>query len=51
MKNENGFDLIISVIFAMSLQLGELVTKAQELVISFRLGERETIPQFYLKAL
>ena len=35
----------------MSPQLGVFVTKAQYLVISFFLGEGETIPQFHLRAI
>ena len=39
MNNDNGFKLIISVVFAMSPQLGGIGTKDQHLVISFSLGE------------
>ena len=47
MNNENGFDLVVVVvIFAATTQLGRLVTKAQDLVISFQLGEGENIPKF-----
>ena len=45
MDNDNGFDLLIAVIFDTSPQLGTLGTKYQELVIWFHLGEVETIPQ------
>ena len=52
MNNENGFDLVVVVvIFAATTQLGRLVTKAQDLVISFQLGEGENIPKFHLRAL
>ena len=39
MHNDNGFYLLISVVFAMSPQLGGLGTKYQDLVIPFFLGE------------
>ena len=45
------FDLLISVVFAMSPQIGVLEPKSQDLVISFCLGEGENIPQFHLRAL
>ena len=48
MNNENVFDILIPVVFSISLQLGLLGTKSQELVISFRLVEGETLPQFHL---
>ena len=51
MNNDYGFDLIIAVVFVMSTQLGGLVPKSQDLVISFFLGEVETLPQFHLRAL
>ena len=51
MNNENGFDLLISVVSSIIPQLGGLETKYQDLVISFQLDEGETIPKFYLRAL
>ena len=39
MNNDNDFDLLIDVVFAMSPKLGGLGPKAQELVIYFCLGE------------
>ena len=51
MNNDNGFDLLIAVVFATSPQLGGLGPKAQDLVIYFRLGEGETLPQLHLRAL
>ena len=51
MNNNNVFNLLIDVVFSISPKLGGLVTKAQDLLISFRLGEEENIPQFHLKAL
>ena len=51
MNNYNGFELLIDVVFSISPQLVGLGHKAQDLVISFRLGEGETIPQFHLRAL
>ena len=40
MNNDNGFDLIIAVVLAMSYQLGRLLPKNQDLVISFCPGEK-----------
>ena len=51
MNNDNGFDLIIAVVFSMSTQLGGIGPKSQDLVISIRLGELENLPQFYLRSL
>ena len=51
MHNDNYFDLLIDVVFAMSPQLGVLGPKAQDVVISFFLGEEETLPDFHLRAL
>ena len=44
MNNDNGFDLLIAVVFDMSTQIVGIGTKAQDIVISFRLGEGEDIP-------
>ena len=38
MNNENGFGIIVDVVFAISSQLGGLGPKDQYLVISFCLG-------------
>ena len=38
MNNENGFIILVGVVFAMSTQLGGLGPKYQYLVISFCLG-------------
>ena len=51
MDNDNGFDLLIAVVFAMSPQLGGLGPKYQYLVISLFLGEEENILQFHIRAL
>ena len=51
MNNDHGFELFISVVFATSPQLGRLGTKAQDLVMSFSLGEGGNIPQLHLRAL
>ena len=51
MNNDNGFELLTVVVFNISPQLGGLGTKDQYLVISFRLGEGENIPQFHLRAI
>ena len=39
MNNDNKFDLLIAVVFAMSPQPEKLGPKAQELGIYFHLGE------------
>ena len=51
MNNDNGFDLLIAIVFAMITQLGVLGTKSQDLVIYFRLGEGVTILKFHLRSL
>ena len=51
MNNDNGFDLIFAVVFAMSPQLGVLGTKYQDLVIPFFLYEGETLPKLHLRSL
>ena len=45
MNNDNEFDLLIAVVFVISTQLGGIVPKAQDFVISSYLGEREKIFQ------
>ena len=40
-NNDNGFDLLIAVVFAMIPQLGRLGPKHQDLVIPFSLGSEE----------
>ena len=44
MNNDNEFYLLIDVVFSMSLQLGGLGPKSQDLLIYFFLGEVETLP-------
>ena len=39
MNNYNVFDLLISFVFAMSPQPGEILPKAQDLLIFFHPGE------------
>ena len=51
MNNVNGFDLLINFIFLLIPQLGVILPKAQDLVISFRLGEGKNIPQLHLRAI
>ena len=51
MNIDNGFDLAVVVVFYMSPHLRGLGPKSQFLMISFRLGEGETLPQFHLRAL
>ena len=50
MHYDNGFELLIAVVFAMSPQLGGLGPKYQDLTIPFRLGEGEPITYFHLIA-
>ena len=45
------FNLLLDFFFAMSPQLGGLGLKYQDLVISFWLGEGETLQQLRLRAL
>ena len=51
MHYENGFELLIAVVFAMIPQLGVLGHKAQDIVIPFCLGEVEPLPDFHLRDL
>ena len=51
MDNENGFDLLIYIVFDMTTQLRGLVPKAKYIVISFSLGEEETIKKLHLSDL
>ena len=51
MNNDNGFDLLIVVVFAMSPQLGGLGPKSKDLVIYFHLGEGDSLPKVHLRAL
>ena len=39
MNIDNRFDLLVDVVFAMSHQLGDIGTKEEDIVTSFRLGE------------
>ena len=49
MNNDNGFDLIIVVVFAMIPQLGGLGPKSKDLVIYFHLGEGDSLPKLHLR--
>ena len=51
MNIDNGFDLLVAVVIAIIPQLGGLGPKAQDLVISFHLGEGVTLPRFYIRSL
>ena len=51
MHYDNIFKPLITVIFYMSPQLVGLLPKAQDLVIPFRLGEGETLPDFHFRSL
>ena len=45
MNIDNEFDLIVAVAFSTSPQLGGIGFRSQEILISFFLGERDTLPQ------
>ena len=45
MNLDNGFDLLVAIIFSTIPQIVVLGPKDQYLVISFFLGEGETLPQ------
>ena len=51
MHYDNGFELLIAVVFNMSPQLWIIGSKAQDLVIPFCLGEGEYLPDFLLRAI
>ena len=51
MNKNNGFDLLIGFVFAMTQQLGGIGAKDQYLVIPFCLCEGEIFPRFHLRAL
>ena len=51
MNSDNVIYLIVYVVFYMSPQLILLGPKSQDLVISFHIGEGETLPQFHLKSI
>ena len=51
MSIENGFDHLVTVVFSIIPQLGVIGTKSQDLVISFFLGEGESLPGLHIRAL
>ena len=51
MHYDNGFELLIAVVFSMIPQLGGLGPKYQDLLIPLQLDEGETISYFHLRAL
>ena len=51
MNNDDGFELLIDVVFAMIPSPGGLGPKSQDLVVSFSHGERETLPKSDLRDL
>ena len=51
MHYENGFELLLVVVFSTSPRLGVLGPKDQDLVIPFHLGEGEHLSDFHLRAL
>ena len=48
MQYENGFELLIAFVLSVITKLGGIGPKAQDLVIPFKLGEGEPLPDFYL---
>ena len=51
MNIDNGFDIIVAVVFDMITQLEVLGPKSQDLVILFWLGEGEYLPELHLQYL
>ena len=51
MHYENGFELLLVVVFSTSPRLGVLGPKDQDLVIPFHLGKGEHLSDFHLRAL
>ena len=51
MNNDNGFDILVAVVFYNSPQLGGIGTKYQDLVRPFQISEGESLPDFHLRAL
>ena len=51
MNNDNLFDLVFAVVFDMNPQLELLGLKAQDLLVSFCIGEGRNIPQLHLRYL
>ena len=51
MNPDNGFNLLVALVFVMIPQNGNLWTKYQDLVIPFCFIERKTVPQLYIRAL
>ena len=51
MNIDNGFELLVTVVFTMSPQLGGLGPKSKDLVKLFRLERREYLSQSHLKYL
>ena len=51
MNNDNGFDILVEVIFSISPQLGGIGLKAQDLVTPFQLLEGEYLPDFHIQDL
>ena len=48
MNNDNGFDILVAVVFGVITQLGGIGTKAQYPITSFNLTEGESLPDFHL---
>ena len=51
MYYEDGFELLIAVVFSVIPQLGGHEPKSQYLVMTLRLGEGEPLPDFHPKDL
>ena len=51
MYYDNGFELLVVIVFSMIPQLGVSGPKSQDLAIPFFLGEVKYLPYFLLRAL
>ena len=49
MNIDNEFDLLVDVLFVVIIKFGVIGTKAQGLVISFLLGEGESLSEYHLR--
>ena len=51
MHCDNEFELLIAIVFGMSIQLGGLGPKSQDLTIRFFCSEGERLTDFHLRSL
>ena len=51
MKNDNGFESLVLVVFSISPQFDGIGTMAQDLVTQLQLKERKSFPYFYMRYL